>query len=106
MTLDCGAKARTNNHKPCRQPAMANGRCRLHGGLSTGPKTSEGKQRAREAVLKHGFYTKACIKERRELRSLFNKCKSYLQNLLTNLMESDDAPKPFSHSQNPNYNHS
>jgi hypothetical protein len=26
--------------------ALANGRCRLHGGLSTGPKTEEGKERA------------------------------------------------------------
>ncbi|TLS66570.1 hypothetical protein FEF65_10055 [Mariprofundus erugo] len=36
----CGAHARTTG-KPCRQPAMANGRCRLHGGKSTGrPVTS------------------------------------------------------------------
>ncbi|MDF2972517.1 MAG: hypothetical protein K0R61_2967 [Microvirga sp.] len=27
---------------PCCQPAMPNGRCRLHGGLSTGPRTPEG----------------------------------------------------------------
>ncbi|HET6724692.1 MAG TPA: HGGxSTG domain-containing protein [Gammaproteobacteria bacterium] len=32
--------------KPCRARALPNGRCRFHGGLSTGPKTPEGKRRA------------------------------------------------------------
>jgi len=62
----CGAKARRNNHKPCRQPAMKNGRCRLHGGLSTGPKTEEGKRRA--SHMKHGYYSKAAQAERKYLR--------------------------------------
>ncbi|MEN8250139.1 MAG: HGGxSTG domain-containing protein, partial [Bacteroidota bacterium] len=30
----CGAKTRSG--KPCKAPAMANGRCRMHGGKSTG----------------------------------------------------------------------
>ena len=34
----CGAYAR-NTGKPCQAPAMANSRCKLHGGLSTGPRT-------------------------------------------------------------------
>ena len=38
----CGAYARTTG-KPCRAKALRNGRCRNHGGLSTGPKTEEGK---------------------------------------------------------------
>jgi hypothetical protein len=41
----CGAFARSTG-KPCRMKALANGRCKLHGGLSTGPKTSEGKKKA------------------------------------------------------------
>lgn len=78
MTQECGAKARTNNHKPCRQPAMANGRCRLHGGLSTGPKTSEGRQKAKQAVIKHGFYTKESVEERRKMLSFMKSCKELL----------------------------
>ena len=35
----CGAKARTTGC-PCQAPAMANGRCRMHGGKSTGPRTA------------------------------------------------------------------
>ena len=42
----CGAHARTTG-KPCQAKALANGRCKLHGGLSTGPKTDEGKERAK-----------------------------------------------------------
>lgn len=41
----CGAHARSTG-KPCQMKALANGRCRLHGGLSTGPKTAEGRVRA------------------------------------------------------------
>ena len=36
----CGAQNRAGT--ACQSPAMGNGRCRLHGGLSTGPKTAEG----------------------------------------------------------------
>jgi hypothetical protein len=51
----CGAKNRRG--LPCQCPAMKNGRCRLHGGLSTGPKTAEGLARIRKAVTKHGRYS-------------------------------------------------
>jgi hypothetical protein len=42
----------------CQCPAMANGWCRLHGGLSTGPKTLEGVERIGQAVTKHWQYSK------------------------------------------------
>jgi hypothetical protein len=43
--LACGAKTRAGT--PCKITALyANGRCKLHGGLSTGPRTPEGKKRA------------------------------------------------------------
>ncbi|UDL87039.1 hypothetical protein LGH82_17630 [Mesorhizobium sp. PAMC28654] len=45
----CGARARTGN--PCQmrvEPGKA--KCRLHGGLSTGPKTAEGKARIAAAT--------------------------------------------------------
>lgn len=45
----CGAKTRRGT--PCKmRPAMRhNGRCRLHGGLSTGPRTLQGRERIAEA---------------------------------------------------------
>ena len=48
----CGA--RTRAACPCRQPAMANGRCRLHGGKSTGARTESGLARVRANRLAHG----------------------------------------------------
>jgi hypothetical protein len=41
--IPCGAYARSTGH-PCQAKALANGRCRLHGGLSTGPRTEAGKR--------------------------------------------------------------
>lgn len=46
----CGAHARSTG-KPCKNTVVnpENGRCRLHGGLSTGPKTEAGRQRIADA---------------------------------------------------------
>jgi len=54
---------------------MRNRRCRLDGGLSTGPKTQEGIERIRKARTKHGRYSserKAARREFRQLRYLLN----------------------------------
>ena len=59
----CEAKNRKGN--PCQCPAMKNGRCRLHGGLSTGPRTPEGK--ASSGNWKHGYYSKESKAARRDL---------------------------------------
>jgi hypothetical protein len=50
----CGARTRAGG--PCRQPAMPNGRCRLHGGRSTGPRTEAGRAALAAANTKHGGY--------------------------------------------------
>ncbi|MFB3082505.1 MAG: HGGxSTG domain-containing protein [Gammaproteobacteria bacterium] len=43
--MTCGAKTRAGT--PCKRlDNFNNGRCRLHGGLSTGPKTKVGKRRS------------------------------------------------------------
>ena len=43
--LACGAKTRAGT--PCKRTDIwANGRCKLHGGKSTGPTSTEGKARA------------------------------------------------------------
>lgn len=49
----CGAKTRRGT--PCRALGLANGRCRNHGGLSTGPRTPEG--RASSAAALHRYWT-------------------------------------------------
>jgi hypothetical protein len=44
---------------------MKNGRCRLHGGLSTGPRTAEGRARCAAARRTHGFYSAEMVALRR-----------------------------------------
>jgi len=41
--VKCGAYARSTG-KPCQAKALTNGRCKNHGGMSTGPRTPEGKK--------------------------------------------------------------
>jgi hypothetical protein len=45
----CGAYARSTG-KPCQAKALTNGRCKNHGGMSTGPKTPEGRKAIAEAT--------------------------------------------------------
>lgn len=78
----CGARARTNGHMECRQPAMGNGRCRLHGGKTPkkgiGPKTEEGKLRQKMASWKHGMCSKEAIEESRRMRQFIKESKQLI----------------------------
>ena len=47
--IKCGAHARTTGN-PCQAKALTNGRCKNHGGMSTGPKTSEGRHTIAQAT--------------------------------------------------------
>ncbi|HET6238330.1 MAG TPA: HGGxSTG domain-containing protein, partial [Acetobacteraceae bacterium] len=53
----CGAKTRACG--ACRAPAMANGRCRIHGGTSTGPRTAGGLAKLAVAPTTRGDYSAA-----------------------------------------------
>ncbi len=76
LAARCGARTRAG--PGCRQPAMRNGRCRLHGGKSTGPRTANGLARCRGARLRHGgrgagftALRREGMRLRRGLRALF-----------------------------------
>jgi hypothetical protein len=60
---------------------MKNGRCRLHGGLSTGAKTAEGIERIRRAKTVHGQYSKAARTEQRQFRELLQSFQSFLREI-------------------------
>src|SRR5262249_8568558 len=70
----CGARTRCGGS--CRQPAMANGRCRMHGGLSTGPRTPEGRARCARARLTHGAYSAATRALNAEARAWTRRIRS------------------------------
>ena len=62
----CTAKS-SHTKEQCKRPASKlskTSKCSRHGGLSTGPKTQEGKQRIRAAHLKHGEETLEAKAER------------------------------------------
>src|SRR5262245_57490420 len=59
----CGAKTRSS--RSCRGPAMKNGRCRMHGGTSTGPTTPEGLARARKGNWKHGGFSREFVERQK-----------------------------------------
>jgi len=44
----CGARTHKPGNPPCLCKPLENGRCKWHGGMSTGAKTPEGKARQRE----------------------------------------------------------
>src|SRR5215467_9192626 len=64
----CGARSKRTG-KPCRAAAMLNGRCKVHGGKSTGPRTPEGLERSKRARWKHGYYSREAKVERSRVRA-------------------------------------
>ena len=68
----CGAKTRVGH--PCGLMAMKNGRCRLHGGQSTGARNPH-------RPLKHGAYTKKALEERRVLSQLLRDAKELIEEI-------------------------
>ena len=68
VAVRCGAKTRCGS--ACQGPAMPNGRCRLHGGKSSGPRTAIGLERCRRANWKHGRYSQQARAERERLLSI------------------------------------
>jgi len=77
VSLRCGAKTRSGH--PCKAPAMKNGRCRMHGGKSTGPKPGT------RNALKHGYYTREAIEKRKQVAQLLRVSKSLLKGPTHNI---------------------
>ena len=76
----CGAKTRQGT--ACRGPAVrGKRRCRLHGGLSTGPKTAEGLERCRTSALKSGYWSAEARAARREVRELIQSFEELLDKM-------------------------
>ena len=76
----CGAKTRKGT--PCLCPAMRyKKRCRMHGGASTGPRTSEGLSRSKRANWKSGLYSAKAKAAARFLRGFLRECRDQLSIL-------------------------
>lgn len=67
----CGA--RTRKGCLCQSPAMANGRCRMHGGASPGAP----KGRA-NGNYRNGRWTAEAVEARREMAELVRECREHV----------------------------
>ena len=65
--------AKTRQGITCKSPAMKNGKCRMHGGASTGAPC--GSKRGR---YKHGMYTKESIAERAYFKQLMHEAEELI----------------------------
>lgn len=70
--LRCGA--RTQKGTPCLTPAIANYRCRMHGGKSQGSPIDNANAR------KHGVYTADAIAERQEPCALIRSIRGLVED--------------------------
>ena len=60
---------------------MANGRCRMHGGASTGPRTAEGLARIKKARTVHGRYSGEMVELRRLMRDLQDMTQAMMEEV-------------------------
>src|SRR5262245_39253811 len=78
----CGA--RTRRGTSCQAPAIrGRRRCRLHGGLSTGPRTAAGLARIKAANTKHGRYSA-------EHRAMRQAIREYRRKAVENALANPD----------------
>ena len=85
--------AKTRRGTECQSAAYKhNGRCRLHGGLSTGARTLEGLKRISEANLKHGRRTKEKLAANRHSADVGRRVRFELKRIETRLINAGLMP--------------
>ena len=85
--------AKTRRGTKCQSAAYKhNGRCRLHGGLSTGARTLEGLQRISEANLKHGRQTKEKLAAQRHSADIGRRVRAELKRIEAQLIDAGLMP--------------
>ena len=86
--------AKTRRGTACQRPAYKhNGRCGLHGGLSTGTKTPEGLKRISEANLKHGRLTKDKLAIQRQIAAVSRSLRSEIKRIEKALIDAGLMPE-------------
>jgi hypothetical protein len=87
----CGARTRMGT--ACQRAAYKhNGRCRLHGGLSTGARTPEGLQRISDANIKHGRQTKDKLAAQRHAAKVGRRVRGELKRIERQIVDAGLMP--------------
>ena len=85
--------AKTRRGTKCQSTAYKhNGRCRLHGGKSTGARTPEGLQRISEANLRHGRQTKEKLAAQRHSADVGRRVLAELKRIEAQLIDAGLMP--------------
>ena len=85
--------AKTRRGTKCQRAAFKhNGRCAMHGGLSTGARTPEGLQRISEANLKHGRQTKDKLAAQRHAAKVGRRVLGELKRIEGQLVDAGLMP--------------
>ena len=85
--------AKTRRGTECQRAAYKyNGRCALHGGRSTGPKTQRGLQRISKANLKHGRQTKDKLDAQRHAAKVGRRVRGELKRIERNIVDAGLMP--------------
>ena len=86
--------AKTRRGTACQRPAYKhNGRCGLHGGLSTGARTPEGLKRISESNLKHGRMTKDKLAIQRQIAAVSRSLRSEIKRIEKALIDAGLMPE-------------
>jgi len=86
--------AKTRSGGLCqRAGSPKNGRCHLHGGASTGPRTEEGRARIAAAQFKHGGRSKAFVEARRANNAKGRAIKHELKSIEAGAVHDGLLPK-------------
>ena len=85
--------AMTRRGTACQRAAYKhNGRCALHGGRSTGPRTQRGLERISEANLKHGRQTKDKLAAQRHAAKVGRRVLGELKRLEKQIVDAGLMP--------------
>jgi len=75
-------EARTRKGTPCQRPGTKkNGRCKLHGSRSTGPKTEDGSARLTASKTIHGRSSKAARAKAKERAEVSRQVRAELKEI-------------------------
>jgi len=77
----CTGKSKRSGKRCLKWAIRGQKTCRMHGGMSTGPRTKAGKENSRGAALKHGGCTKEALETNRRCRDLIRQSKDLIQSL-------------------------
>ena len=88
LKTKCGAHARSTGN-PCQAKAMTNGKCKNHGGMSTGPKTQEG----RDAIAQATRQRMASGQQKRVLEGFYRWLEGGGREMLSRLAKNREKRK-------------